>query len=185
MTVDECLLGDASAAVYLATRWAYGHVDWPNGRPDGLSRAPPLLKRGSVDARGVTKASVAHCSQNSMIPTATNSRMNPPVCCMCRRVGDRVWVRGAWDNALWAATAPWKACRWCPACTRPRKLGSGSRVYSMAPRFTGESQLVTNKMVVRCVLRRSCQWAGNEVRGFLERERSDDGSAMYSLSYAR
>ena len=160
-------------------------MHWPNGRPDGPSRAHPILKRGSVDAQGVTKASVAHCSQKSLIPTAINSRISPTVCCMCRRVRDRVWVRGAWDNALWAATAPWKSCRWCCACTRPRKLGSGSRVYSMAPRFTGESQLVTNKMVVRCVLRRSCQWAGNEVRGFLERERSDDGSAMYSLSYAR
>jgi hypothetical protein len=31
----------------------------------------------------------------------------------------------------------------------------------MAPQLTGESQLVTNTMVDRCVLRRSCQWAGN------------------------
>ena len=59
------------------------------------------------------------------------------------------------------------------------------KVYAMAPQLTGELQLVTDVLVVRCVLRRSCQWAGNEVRGFLERERSDDGSAMYSLSYAR
>ena len=159
--MDECLLGDASAAVYLATRWAYGHADWPNGRPDGPSRAPPIRARVFVDAQGVTKASVAHCPQNSLIPTAINSRISPPVCCMCRRVRDRVWVRGAWDKALWAAIAPWKSCRWYPACTRPRKLGSGSRVYAMAPQLTGESQLVTNKMVDRCVLRRSCQWAGN------------------------
>ena len=39
-----------------------------------------------------------------------NSRLNPPVCCMCRRVGDRLWVRGSWNDALWAAIAPWESC---------------------------------------------------------------------------
>ena len=33
------LFGAVAAAVPLATRWAYGHADWPNGRPDGPSRA--------------------------------------------------------------------------------------------------------------------------------------------------
>ena len=39
-----------------------------------------------------------------------NSRLNPPVCCMCRRVCDRLWVRGSWNDALWAAIAPLEPC---------------------------------------------------------------------------
>ena len=136
-------------------------MHWPNGRPDGPSRAHPILKRGSVDAQGVTKASVAHCPQNSLIPTAINSRISPPVCCMCRRVRDRVWVRGAWDKALWAAIAPWKSCRWYPACTRPRKLGSGSRVYAGDSAWNSDGAAGDQYDRRSICIRSDCRWAAN------------------------
>ena len=96
-----------------------------------------------------------------MIPTATNSRMIPPVCCMCRRVGDRVWVRGAWDNALWAASAPWKSCRWYPACTRPRKLGSGSRVYAGDSAGNSDGAAGDQYDLRSICIRSDCRWAAN------------------------
>ena len=54
------LVGAVAAAVFLVTGWAYGHADWPNGRPDDPSRGAWLPVRVFVDARGVTEASVAH-----------------------------------------------------------------------------------------------------------------------------
>ena len=36
--LNESLAGDASEGLRLAVYCAYGHVEWPNGRPDDPSR---------------------------------------------------------------------------------------------------------------------------------------------------
>ena len=47
------LFRDAAGSYPLAAGWAYGDVDWPNGRPDGPSRGMRIGSGVLVDAQGV------------------------------------------------------------------------------------------------------------------------------------